>query len=258
MKNKRISRGLKHISILIELELKSFFILLTIFTFVGFIGAISQIFLPELLALSGLQIIGLPDPSMFAIFVDFWGDLALMGAIVAIFYGVSAFSADLDVDKKIFFILNHPVSRTQHYLGKSLVKLLSVFLVVLISSIITYLFGLVFYPGFEILSLLLATGMLGMTIAAILSIVLMLNSRLSTSGTAISMGIYFLFTTIISFLVPFYDYLKWLSPFKLSDLWAQIILVDEYADVLLHFIGLSMTIIIALTIGNYLYNKRDL
>lgn len=249
---------LKHLSILIELEFKSFIILLIMFTFFGFIAVLGQVFLPELMELTGLHIIGLPEPSMFGIFVDFWGDLTLIGAIVAIFYGVTAFSSDLDVDKKIFFILNHPVSRTQHYLGKSLVKLLSMFTVILLSSVIIYLIGLTYYPGFELKSFIMATSILGLTMASILSIVLMLNSRLSTSGTAISMGVYFLITTILSFLTPFYAYLKWLSPFELSHLWAQIILVDEYADTLEHFVGLILIIVVALTIGNYLYNKRDL
>jgi ABC-type transport system involved in multi-copper enzyme maturation permease subunit len=229
-----------------------------IFLFLGLMAIVTQIFMEDLMELAGLTIIGLPPPSVYAVLVDFWGDLIFMGGIIAIFYGTTAFSSDLGVDKKIFFTLNRPISRSTHYLGKSFIKLLILLIIQIITSIVIYLLATSFYDGYNLGAFLLASVLVSLPLNVLLSFILMLNSRVSTSATAIG-GVLFLFLQLfMGIFIDLFDWLIWFAPLHLSNNWHELLLDGEYSNSLTRILALILWMIVPIIIGNSLYNKRDL
>lgn len=250
-----MKEGRIHLKILIELELRSIIGLFLLFLFFGLTALLSQIYLEDLMKLAGFQIIGLPKPSVLAVLIDFWGDLSLTGGIIAIFYGMRAFSADLNVNKQVFFVLNHPISRNNHYLSKSILRIVVFNAVIIISSIIVYWLAASVYGGYEILNVIKAIIMVSLGGSAFLAVILGVNSAVTTGTTAI-IGILFLFIQIIiGFLSGFIQWLQWLSPVQLSNKWTFAL---AGTSITLELLALILWNLIPIFIGMLYYSKRDL
>ncbi|MHA2254397.1 MAG: hypothetical protein ACXAD7_28910, partial [Candidatus Kariarchaeaceae archaeon] len=152
---------LTQLKIEFELQMKTNLIIFIIFSFFFVLSVLTQVYLTEIMELSGLDIEDLPEPSMEEAFADIWGDFLFMGAIVIIFLGASAFSPYFGVERQIYFILNRPLSRNDYYLARSIVRIVGLLLVLLLTSILGYLFGSIFFEPIDFIIVLSGSLILG-------------------------------------------------------------------------------------------------
>ncbi|MHA2366018.1 MAG: hypothetical protein ACXAC7_18815 [Candidatus Hodarchaeales archaeon] len=247
-------RILNHIYTELDLEKVKIFLIFISMVFMALSAVITQVLLPDIMEWSGLQVIGFPEPSIISILTDFWGDIYIF-ALIMIFYGMNTFSAETDIKKQVYFNLSRPISRRTYFMTRYFIRITSVVIIIVISSLIAFWYGMIFFDPLPIERVLLASIIVGFSLASIISVVIMASSYSSTPISA-GMGLTFLFIQMIFLL---FEPLKWLSPIALSDIWLDIMKgVFDAGDAVLTIIVLILWIIIPGIIGLWLYEKRDL
>ena len=249
---------LSHIQVTLDLQKKSFLVALLVFVFFALLSIIGQVYLPEILKLSGVEIGGLPKPSMTSVFENVWGNFILIGAILVIFQGSTTFSSDLNVDKPMYILMSRPISRDDYYLVISVLKLVGILVVVFITSLMTYLISDFFFDPIPMAVIIWGSLVQGLALASLLAIQISMNTRLSTGATAVWGIILLVSMTTLNILATYLKYLKWFSPLALSSISNEILFQHEYDHVLANSLVLLIWVIAPLLLGMYLFRKRDL
>jgi ABC-2 type transport system permease protein len=244
-----------HISVEFDLERKKIVIITILFVFMGLMAVATQVLLPEILKLAGLEIANLPDPSLFAVLADFWGD-SILFALVIVLLTMGTFSSEIDVNKQAYIMLSRPISRTTYFLTRTIIKTIGLFIGFFIASLITYLYSLAFYDYVDILDFLVSAILISLSFCTIVTIVSMFSARFSTMTSGI-LGFLFLFGQLFVILI---EPIQWIVPFGASSIWVDIFIGLEVGinDLFLSLGSLMLWIIGPLIIGWYFYNNRDL
>ncbi len=252
-----MKRQITHLLNLFELERKSLLIIFLFFVFSASLSAVTLLFLPDILKASGLTITNLPKADFTALIKDFWGNLPLNGAIVALIYGSTAFSSETDINKRGYFILSRPITNTEHYYLKSVFKLTAFFIVLILASIYTYLFGSIFYAPPDFGTFLLSSIEVSLATTIFLAVVLSTNSILNT-GATIGIGVLFIVLDIsVSVLAQFIDWIKWFSPTALTLEWVKF-MENDYSLYVQSISVEIVWIVFPIVLGTILYRNRDI
>jgi ABC-type transport system involved in multi-copper enzyme maturation permease subunit len=250
-----LSTLLAHISVEIDLEKKKIVILTILFVFMGLMAVATQVMLPEILKLAGIEIANLPEPSFLAVFADFWGDSGFF-ALIIVLLTMGTFSSEIDVNKQAYITLSRPISRTTYFLTRTIIKTIGLFIVFFVASLVTFLYTLAFYESIYILDFLVSAILISISFCSTVVIVSMFSAKFSTIISGI-LGFFFLFSQLFIILI---EPIQWIVPFGASAIWIDIFigLEVETSDLLLSLGSLTLWIIGPLLIGWYFYNNRDL
>ncbi|MHA1991385.1 MAG: hypothetical protein ACW981_05400 [Candidatus Hodarchaeales archaeon] len=247
------SRLITHFSVEMDLERKKIVILTILFVFLGLMAVATQVMLPEILKLAGLEIANLPEPSLFAVFADYWGD-SILFALIIVLLTMGTFSSEIDVNKQVYITLSRPISRTTYFLTRTFIKTIGLFIGFFIASLVTYLYSLAFYESIDILDFLISAILISLSFCSIVAIVSMFSAKFSTITSGI-LGFLFLFGQLFVLLV---EPIQWIVPFGASSIWIDIFLGSNVENFELSIVSLVLWIASPLLIGWYFYNNRDL
>lgn len=240
-----------------DLEIKPVIIIAVIFLFTAVMDIITQIFLPDILKAAGVEVINLPKSSMTTVFQNVWGDFLTTGTLVVIYYGSTAFSSDINNDRSIYFYLSHPVTKRTYFIDRSLIKMGMVFVVCVLASLTTFLITSLFYHPISIIRIIVGSMVIGLGLVSILGVVLMFNSKFSTSSS-IGLGLgFFIIMGLVQYLSSFVSWFSWLSPMALTHIWVKI-LVGNYHDFIGHVLGILGWALFSMIIGIKSFNSRDI
>ena len=246
------------VAVQIDLQKKSFFILLMVFMFFGLTSLVTQYYTNDILKLSGLEITNLPDPSFRMAFSDIWGDFLFVSVIGSFFISASLFSSEVQQGKTVYILLNRPITRRQYFLTRSIISLLGYFVILTVDSVIMYLIGSLIFPSIPFVDVIVASTMISLGVVGFISLQLMINSKYSGSTTTI----YSLFMMIgflaVSPFLQYFDWLKYTNPFSLTDIWSAILFDSDYSGIWLNLLALLAWIVVPILIGMRYYEKRDL
>jgi len=249
-----------HLMIELELEKMRIIVIGVILLFSGIIAVITQLYLPELMEMSGMELANPLEGSMKGVFLDFWGDMVLIGGIIAVFYGMGSFASETGVNKTIHFLLSRPISRKRYFLSRFILKNTIISTIFIVVSLVVYLYGAIYFEPMNFGSFIMACLLLALMLSGILSVVMMISSKMSSTSTA-AIGFGFLVIQIILSLELFtnaFESLKWISPVSISSYWMDLVEGDPISGALLKVITLLLWIIIPGFLGNLFYSKRDL
>jgi ABC-2 type transport system permease protein len=237
-----------------DLEKKKIMLMFVLFLVFGLTSVVTQIYLPDILALSGFELVNPPQPSLFGVLSDYWGDIVLF-ALIIILIMMTTFSAELDVNKQVYFYLSRPISRNTYYLTRTLLKVISVMFIFSIASLIVYFYALAFFDQVDFIKIIQSILLLSMSLGSIVAVVIMFSTKFSTGNTGISSFGFIFFQLIIALIEP----LKWLSPSSLGNEWVKVLTgtISEN-NLFLTFFALGLWLIIPMIIGWIFYTKRDL
>ncbi|MFV2016159.1 MAG: hypothetical protein ACC656_12065, partial [Candidatus Heimdallarchaeota archaeon] len=221
-------------------------------------SVVSIILLPDLLALSGIEISGLPDPSTTFVLADYWGDLTLY-IFITILYGMGIFSSEIDNNKPIYFKLSRPVSRRSYYLIRSLIRIVGFFIISTLTSLYVYFFSSLYFDTLDLASVILSSVIISLSLVSFLSVVIMASAKFRTLVSDV-IGISFFFFQILTFLFQSaFEWLKWINPLSLSTIWKNIIgNIAESGEILTTIVALCIWIIVPTTLGLLMFVKRDI
>ncbi|MCY3414552.1 MAG: hypothetical protein INQ03_23085 [Candidatus Heimdallarchaeota archaeon] len=243
-----------HILTEFELDRSKILSMTLLFLFFGLSAVVMQLYLPDILKMSEIEIINLPEPSIQAILIDFWGDISLLSMII-ILVTMSTFSAELDVNKNGYIYLSRPISRTTYYVTRYLVRVIGFSLAFALASVLTYGYALLFFDPIDTGQFVLAIMLLMMNIAVVTSLVIAVSTVFNSTISGL-LGFVFLF---LQMLIGLIEPLKWLSPFTLAGIWKEIIFgLDGSSELGWHVLALSLWIVIPGLAGLIYYNRRDL
>ncbi|MDH5401295.1 MAG: hypothetical protein OEY49_02285 [Candidatus Heimdallarchaeota archaeon] len=225
-----------------------------LFLFFGITSVLSQLFLPEILELSDLQVINLPEPTITQILYDFWGDIGLISLIV-ILYSASTFSSEFGTAKNGYFYLSRPISPRTYFMTRFLIRVIGIIIMFTVSSVITVLYATLFYDSLDMKRVFIASLLMALVLGTISSFVIMMTTKFSNAISGVS-GILLLF---IQYLVGLVESLKWFSPFVLSNIWPSLLIGSvDTIELILHFIVLCLWIGVPCLLGWYYYGIKDL
>ena len=243
-----------HILTEINLGKKAILLLGIIFIFMAMTSVMTQVLLPNILELTGLEIIGLPEPSSTTILADFFDNIFII-ALIIILYGAGTFSTEIEANKQVYFMLSRPISRKTYYATRTVIRLLGIMVVFIVATLIAYFYGSVFYEELPVERVFISGFIISLSLLSVLAVTMMANAKLSTPAS-VGIGILFLFYQLLILLI---EPLVWLSPMALSGIWGEIILgLADSTEVLLKTMVLLIWIIVPYFIGLFLYERRDL
>ena len=252
--------SLSRIHFLVEFnkEKGKLFLVFTLFLFFALTSVVTQIVLPEILDLSGIEIIGLPEPSLMAMLSDFWGD-TIIYLIIVIFYGMGTFSSEIEINKPIYFTLSRPVTRKTYFLSRFLIRIIGFFLIFFTASMIIYILGSLYFSPLKVERVILASMILALSLTGILSIIIMASSRFRTMTSAVigfGFVVYHIFLLLLE--KPF-EWIKWFDPLLLSNIWFETLNgVANSVEFVVYLIALLFWIILPGLIGLLLFENRDI
>lgn len=245
---------LNHLFVEIDLEKTKILLLGLLFVGMGFMSVVTQVMLADIIKWAGFELVSPPQSSLVGVLNDFWGDAVMIALILAI-YGMSTYSGELEVGKPIYFNLARPISRETYFLTRFAVRAIGVMGMYILASLITYCYSLVFFDGFPIDRVIVATCLVAFGPTTVLALVMMASSRLSTVLSAI-VGVIFV---VVQFLVGMVPPLKWFSPLTLMNEWTNVLSGEiSFLDLFLTYSTLTLWIIVPCIVGLVLYKQRDL
>ena len=251
----------KNISTLIphlKVEFDNFKLKLLIIGFIilfnGFTAVITQIYLADILKLTGLDITNPPSPSLMNFLLKFFGD-SIMYIIIIILIGMGSFANELEANKQVYFTLSRPVSRKRYYFSRTLMQVIGIAVTVAAASLFIYGYSLVYFQALPIDKILLALFVISLQYASFYAIMVMFSTKFNTSIAGVLGFLTYIFMTIIGV----FDTLKWFSPLSLSSIWPKIITNNvNLNDFLTTIVTLVAWIIIPILIGWIIYKRRDI
>lgn len=252
------SRNWIHFKIEFELERSKLLLIGVVMLFFAVTSVIAIVLLPDLLKLSGVEIIGFPEASTVFVLSDFWND-SLLYFIIIILYAMGTFSSEIDGNKPIYFKLSRPISRRSYYLTRTLIRILGIVFVFTLAGIVAYLLASVYYEQIALEKVIIASIINSLAVGSLISIVIMSSASFKTTTSAF-IGIGFVFYQIIvSIFEQAFDWIKWFNPQSLSSTWMDVIKdTIEISDIISSILALSMWIIIPIIIGLIIYEKRSI
>lgn len=249
---------LTQMKIEMELQLRSLIVIFLVFCFISMTDVVSQLFLPEIIKFSGLEVVNIPEPSIQGAFDSVWGDFLFTGAIVVIFLGSTTISQYFGVDRPIYFLLSRPLTRDDYYYARALVRGIGLLVVVLLTSVLVYILGISLFDSIDFIIVISSSLVLGLAMTSFLFILQMINTRIETFPTA-GIGIVILvIMTLISVVSGYLEVLTWFSPFSLASIWSDILHNQDYSKFWLNSLVLIIWNVIPLLLGSLLFNKRDI
>jgi len=241
-----------------ELQFRSSVVIFLVFAFLALSSVVTQYFLPDIIQLSGLDIVNLPEPSMQGAFEDVWGDFLFTGAIVVIFIGSASISQYFGADRPIYFLLSRPLSRNDYYYARSAVRGISLLAILQLTSILVYILGSILFDPIDFAIVVSSSLVLGLALTSFLFMLQMVNTRLETFPT-VGVGIVVLvIMTLISLLSGYLDFLTWFSPFSLASIWPAILHDQDYSRFWINSLALVIWNAVPLYIGSLLFRNRDI
>jgi len=222
--------------------------------FSGLMAIVSQLYLPELLKMSGLEIKDPPQPSLFGLFADYFGD-SIIYLLIIILIGMNTFSGEVEVNKQVYFLLSRPISRTNYYFIRTFILLLGINLVFITASMLIYGYALLFFDPLPLTNVIGSMIIISLQFTSLFAIIIFLSTKFSASTTA-ALGFLFLICELLISLIPA---LKYFSIIALGNEWINIILgtvpIQEFIYLLIAF---SLWISIPIILGFKIYLTRDL
>lgn len=238
----------------LELDRVKFLVIFVMFLFLGLTSVVMQLFLPEILEFSGIEVLNLPDPSIESILLDYWGDITIQSMII-ILVCMSSFSSELDINKTGYIYLARPISRGNYFLTRFILRVGMVILAFILGSFLSILYACLFFPAIDWGAFLLSAILLSLNLGSIASISISLSTKYQSS---ISGGIAFL-VMIVQLMIGSINKLKSFSPFALSGIWKEIIFQKSNTfDIWINLFSLMIWILLPGIFGFIQYRRRDL
>ena len=227
-----------------------FFLLL----FSGFTSVISQVYMNDILKMSGFVLANPVQPTMISFLADFLGDSSLY-ALIILLIGMGTFSNELEINKQVYFTLARPVSRTSYYFTRTLVLTVGIIFTVIGGSAVIYTYSMVYFDPLPIYKIVLILILVSLQYSAMFSLIIMFSAKFNQTIAGVLGFLTFISETILTLFPP----LKWLSVLSLSGDWTKIIDNSiSTIDLGLDFLALVVWIIVPIIIGWKIYQKRDL
>ena len=242
----------------LRVELDQAKIKILIFLFVillnGFSTLFSELFMKEIFKMEGINLINIPDPTLFGFLEKFLGNIDLY-LIIIILLGMGTFSNELELNKQVYFTLARPVSRSTYYFTRALILAIGYGVVYLIGSSILYAYSLLFFKPIPIERIFLILVINALQFSGFFAIIIMISSKFNQLTT----GILGFFVYLAEYLLTLFEPLKWFSLIALDNYWTKIFsksgnLIDLTATI----VTLLLWTILPIIIGWFMYKKRDL
>lgn len=258
-KYSKLSRLIANIRVELDQAKIKFLIIFVFFVFTGLTSVISQKYLNQILELSGIQLKTPLTPSMTSFLKDFLGNLGIYVLIIIIFGG-GTFSNEVEINKQVYFLLSRPISRSTYYLTRSIILSAGMAITTLLSSFVVYFYANLYFEPLDIGTISWIFLLTSLQYSSMYAFMIMYSAKYN-QVTAWVLGILtYVSGSVIAFLTQFYDPLKWLSPFYLSNDFINILNGSLKAvDLTEYFIVLVVIwTILPILIGWFFYRRHDL
>ena len=252
--NKQTRSLFIHLRTEMELDKSKLLGIAVLFVFFGLTSVLTQMFMPQIMKLSKLEITNLPEPSIKSVLADYWGDIVTFSMILILFF-MSSFSSELDINKSVYFYLARPISRETYYLTRFWLRVLAVIVLYFITSLLIYGYALFYFEPIPFSDILLSSILVSLALGASTALIIALSSWLSTSKAGIVGFIILVVQLLLSLIKP----LEWISPTALASPWQDVLSgTFDASTYLMHVLALLGWIIVPCIAGLLYYRRRDL
>lgn len=229
-------------------------IIFVILLFSGFSSVISQVYMNDILKMTGYDLKNPVQPTMLSFLTNFLSNASLY-VLIIILLGMGTFANELEINKQVYFSLARPVSRSGYFLTRALILTIGTLIVVFTGSAIVYGYSLVFFKALSVDKIILILLLTSLQYSALYSLMVMFSAKFNQTIS----GVLGLLTFISEAILTLFPPLKWFSPLSLSGDWTKIINnTISTSDLTLDFLALLVWTIVPIIIGWIFYQKRDL